>query len=161
MQTEPLLSIQQKGMGERQGREGKKWGKQWLEQNTHTPMTPEKSSDSSRPWGTSECTQNEYSPALTLSSKTVTFVCRKKQVNGNCLTSTGTWQALLIKCSFLLKIYSKENKLPIHFSVKNSCRLWKQCLSYNSTPLSEELCLPITRNRTDPTRIYQTPALKN
>lgn len=28
MQTEPLLFIQQKGVGKRQGREGKKWGKQ-------------------------------------------------------------------------------------------------------------------------------------
>lgn len=37
-----------------------------------------------------KCTQNEYSPALTLPPKTVVFVCRKKQVNGNCLTSTGT-----------------------------------------------------------------------
>lgn len=51
--------------------------------------------------------------------------------------------------------------LPIHFSVKNRCRLRKQCLSYNSTPLPGELCLPITRNRTDPSWIYQTPSLQS
>lgn len=39
----------------------------------------------------------------------------------------------------------QRKHITIHFRGKSSPRLWKQCLSHNSTPLPGQPCLPITR----------------